>query len=119
MCFSFLFLTMPVTFYCSKQHEMTLVNDTDANRDNIDEYMKELGNLSDQQLSLISTLREVSEDQLIPSQVSEVRSLTFPALLQLQSLETYNSTKSANGGIAEAPAIDSTVDYEDSFILGD
>jgi hypothetical protein len=40
---------------------MTLVNDTDANRDNIDEYMKELEQLSDQQLSLLSTLREVSE----------------------------------------------------------
>jgi hypothetical protein len=40
---------------------MTLVNDTDANRDNIDEYMKELEQLSDQQLSLLSTMREVSE----------------------------------------------------------
>ncbi len=40
---------------------MALVNDTDANRDNIDEYMKELEKLSDQQLSLLSTLREVSE----------------------------------------------------------
>lgn len=51
------------------QHEMTLVNDTDANRDNIDEYLKELGSLSDQQLSLISTLR--------------------------QSLESYNESKNA------------------------
>ena len=38
---------------------MTLVNDTDANRDNMDEYLKELEGLSDQQLSLLSTLREV------------------------------------------------------------
>ena len=40
---------------------MTLVNDTDANRDNIDEYMKELEHLSDQQLVLLSTLGEVSK----------------------------------------------------------
>ena len=38
---------------------MTLVNDTDANRENIDEYMKELEHLSDQQLVLLSTLGEV------------------------------------------------------------
>ena len=40
------------------QHEMTLVNDTDSNRDNIDEYLKELEELSDEQLSLLSTLRD-------------------------------------------------------------
>ena len=40
------------------QQDMALVNDTDANRDNIDEYLKELERLSDQQLSLLSTLRE-------------------------------------------------------------
>ncbi|KAL3817794.1 hypothetical protein ACHAXA_005827 [Cyclostephanos tholiformis] len=40
------------------QHEMTLVNDTDTNRDNIDEYLNELEHLSDQQLILLSTLRE-------------------------------------------------------------
>lgn len=39
---------------------MTLVNDTDANRDNIDEYLKELQSMSDESLSLLSTLREVS-----------------------------------------------------------
>ena len=45
---------------------MTLVNDTDANRDNIDEYMKELEHLSDQQLVLLGTLGEVSKaDQFI------------------------------------------------------
>jgi len=38
---------------------MTLVNDTDANRENIDEYMKELEHLSDQQLVLLSTLGQV------------------------------------------------------------
>ena len=37
---------------------MTLVNDTDANRDNIDEYLKELEELSDEQLNLLSTLRD-------------------------------------------------------------
>lgn len=42
----------------SYQHEMTLVNDTDSNRDNIDEYLKELEELSDEQLSLLSTLRD-------------------------------------------------------------
>lgn len=42
---------------------MTLVNDTDANRDNIDEYMKELEHLSDQQLVLLGTLGEVSESR--------------------------------------------------------
>jgi hypothetical protein len=40
---------------------MTLVNDTDANRENIDEYLIKLEQLSDQQLSLLGTLREVSE----------------------------------------------------------
>lgn len=38
---------------------MTLVNDTDAKRENIDEYLKELETMSDEQLSLLSTLREV------------------------------------------------------------
>lgn len=39
------------------QQDMALVNDADTNR-NIDEYLKELERLSDQQLSLLSTLRE-------------------------------------------------------------
>ena len=47
------------------QHEMMLVNDTDANRENIDAYLKELEQLSDEQLSLLSTLREVSVIVLI------------------------------------------------------
>ena len=38
---------------------MTLVNDTDAKRENIDEYLKELETMSDEQLSLLSSLREV------------------------------------------------------------
>ena len=40
------------------QHEMTLVNDTDTNRSNMGEYLKELEHLSDEQQSLLSTLRE-------------------------------------------------------------
>lgn len=39
------------------QQDMALVNSADTNR-NIDEYLKELERLSDQQLSLLSTLRE-------------------------------------------------------------
>jgi hypothetical protein len=39
------------------QQDMALVNDADTNR-NIDEYLKELEQLSDKQLSLLSTLRE-------------------------------------------------------------
>lgn len=39
------------------QQDMALVNSADTNR-NIDEYLKELEALSDQQLSLLSTLRE-------------------------------------------------------------
>ncbi|KAL9181961.1 hypothetical protein ACHAXT_012304 [Thalassiosira profunda] len=80
------------------QHEMTLVNDTDANRDNIDEYLKELGSLSDQQLSLISTLRE--------------------------SLESYNESKNARNEAATKTSAshllnDHSVDYDDdTFDLG-
>ncbi|KAL7542125.1 hypothetical protein ACHAXR_011523 [Thalassiosira sp. AJA248-18] len=40
------------------QLEMSLVNTHDSNRDNIEDYLKELENLSDQQLSLLSALRE-------------------------------------------------------------
>ena len=42
------------------QHEMTLVNDTDIDRENIDEYLEELDHLFNQQLPLLSILREVS-----------------------------------------------------------
>jgi archaellum biogenesis ATPase FlaH len=49
---------------------MTLVNDTDTNRENIDEYMKELEHLSDQQLVLLSTLGEVSTKKSRYSQMT-------------------------------------------------
>lgn len=39
---------------------MTLVNATDANRENMDEYLTELSSISDKQLDLLSTLQEVS-----------------------------------------------------------
>lgn len=39
---------------------MILVTSTDANRENIEDYLEELENLSNEQMSLISTLREVS-----------------------------------------------------------
>eukprot|EP01082_Thalassiosira_pseudonana_P016048 g14226.t1 g14226 contig9:1430774-1432418(+) len=40
------------------KHEMTLVNATDANRENMDEYLTELSSISDKQLDLLSTLQE-------------------------------------------------------------
>jgi hypothetical protein len=40
------------------KQEMTLVNCTDADRELIDEYLDELEIIQDQQLSMISTLRE-------------------------------------------------------------
>ena len=56
---------------------MTLVNDTDANRDNIDDYLKELEQLSGHQLSLLSTLREVSDDGHPLSQLIFFRRLIY------------------------------------------
>jgi len=79
------------------QHEMTLVNDTDINRENIDEYLEELEQLSNQQLSLLSTLRE--------------------------SLVDYNASKNTNGSTTHTSTfnhlLDDTVDYDDSFDLRD
>mmetsp|Transcript_8310 Transcript_8310/g.18068 ORF Transcript_8310/g.18068 Transcript_8310/m.18068 type:complete len:1477 (-) Transcript_8310:75-4505(-) len=83
------------------QHEMSLVNDTDANRENIDEYLKELDNISCQQLSLLSTLRE--------------------------SLLSYNASKDTNRSITWQDdtskvghlSNDDTTDYDDSFDLRD
>eukprot|EP01083_Nonionella_stella_P069122 184107_1 len=40
------------------KQEMTLVNCTDADRELIDEYLDELEEIQDKQLSMISTLRE-------------------------------------------------------------
>lgn len=40
------------------KQEMTLVNMTDADRELIDEYLEELEHIQDQQLAMISTLRE-------------------------------------------------------------
>lgn len=76
------------------QQEMSLVNDTDTNRDNIDEYMQELEYLSDQQVSLLSTLRE--------------------------SLAKYNASRNTSGtGIHTSTLSNDTVDYDDSFDLRD
>lgn len=41
--------------------EMILVTTTDANRDNIEEYLQKLEELSSEQLGLIATLKEVSQ----------------------------------------------------------
>lgn len=41
--------------------EMNLVTTTDANRDNIEEYLQKLEELSSEQLGLIATLKEVSQ----------------------------------------------------------
>jgi len=64
---------------------MTLVNDTDSNRDNIDEYLKELEELSDEQLSLLSTLRD--------------------------SLTSFNTSRTNE--TAAAQAVDDSFDYRD------
>ena len=71
------------------QLEMTLVETTDANRDNIDDYMKQLEALWDEHNSLLSGLRT--------------------------SLARYNASKAANevaGG-----ALSDSSDYDDSFDL--
>ncbi|EJK54095.1 hypothetical protein THAOC_26346, partial [Thalassiosira oceanica] len=44
------------------QHEMNLVNDTDADRANMKGYMRELDELASQQLSLVSTLRKALDE---------------------------------------------------------
>jgi hypothetical protein len=45
---------------------MTLVNKADADRDTIDDYMKELDGLHGRQLSLIHSLEDVSPALLMP-----------------------------------------------------
>ena len=45
---------------CYLQHEMTLVNKADSDRDTIDEYMEELDALHQKQLAMIQTVEEVS-----------------------------------------------------------
>ena len=98
---------------------MALVNDTDANRDNIDEYMKELEKLSDQQLSLLSTLREVSEWWTLSLiflmfLISTISSDEWQSLVSYKSL--FPSTNDVHGtkAILHDPS-----DNDDSFDLRD
>lgn len=48
-----------VTMLSMVKHEMTLVNDTDVVDGNFNEYLAQIGTLTDNHLSLLSTLREV------------------------------------------------------------
>ena len=98
---------------------MTLVNDTDAKRENIDEYLKELETMSDEQLSLLSTLREVRACDHSCTRVFQNEKPNPHFTPSPQSLVSYNASKKANDDGSTAQN-DYTIDFDDdTFDLGD
>jgi hypothetical protein len=103
----------------SLQHEMTLVNKADADRDTIDDYMQELDSLHRKQLLLIHSLEDVSHElctvqsrQII---VCRFTMLMLPLLISFQRLKDYHESRGTSGlSTAHAPAF-GILEDDDSF----
>jgi hypothetical protein len=106
--------------YCTLlQHEMTLVNKADADRDTIDDYMQELDSLHSKQILLIHSLEDVSHVlYTAPSRqiiVCRFIILMLPLLVSFQRLKDYYESRGTTGlSTAHAPAF-GILDDDDSF----